>query len=333
MFPERLRGEEPAPEIQDYAEQLRSMAAEEGLPEGVLSERGLHLTAILLEQVHHNHGDPDRDSYKHYHNDSHALNVIKRSWKLWKPFAEALPARFDSTGFELLMIAGAGHDIINDPSAARDNPGQNEWKSAELVYDMMLEAGYEEPAARRVEAAITKTTVKRNEEGVIIQTQMRQGPKDIMGLVLGQADMNGILIEGPSAMLQDAYALYLEFTDTPLKKAIRNPVGVANFLREEKKYLNSRVAALSEDLRYYIDDETERELIIAVYRQEFGNASRQALDVAENLQDTPEKTRKIVDASFSAAGRVAQRGLSQIMAVKRYLVEEVTPSQKDRHQD
>ncbi|HVI60902.1 MAG TPA: hypothetical protein VM535_01955, partial [Candidatus Saccharimonadales bacterium] len=210
-----------------------------------------------------------------------------------------------------------------DAEAAVHQPGRNEQQSAQLVGERMQAAGYEEPAVQRVADAIIKTTAQRTPDGVIKQTFIREGSKDILGLCVGQADMNGILIEGPGELFSDAYALYLECSQTPLMNVLTNPRGTIDALRDEKEYLASRVAALPGDLAYYVADPTEREAIKQIYYQEFSSVSRAALEVAERLHGAPEKTREVVSSSFSWAGRVAQRGLSQVVAAERHMLDQV----------
>lgn len=319
-----------SPEMPDYLGQLHDMALDEGIPEGVISERGYGLAADLLKIMWRDHGDPESDSYKPYHNDGHGLNVVLRSWRLWKPLHDELPDRFDTGAFELLMIAAAGHDIVNDPDAAKNYPGQNEVDSAVTVCRMMIDAGYDDAEAHRVYDAIIKTSVARDEHGVITQTYMREGSTDIMGLILGQADMNGILLEGPSTLFDDAYAIWLEMTETPVKDALHSPVGVVNFMLDEEKYLNDRVEALSEDLLYYVDDPEEREAIVQIYWDEFRGPSLRALQTARLLRSAPDRTRSMVDESFGFASRIAQRGLEQISAVKGHLVGQVKPGSETK---
>lgn len=317
------------PEMPNFIEQLHTMAAEQAIPEGVISQRGYMLAAELLEEMWRNHGDPSSDTYKHYHNDGHALNVIRRSWCLWHPLHEDMPEHFDEEGLELLMIAAAGHDIVNDPETAREHPGQNELDSAVYVFEKMTEAGYDTGQAQRVYDAIIKTSVGRDDRGVITQTYMRQGSKDIMGLVLGQADMNGILLEGPSTLLDDAYSIWLEMNATPFRNALHNPPDVVGFMLDEEEYLNDRTAALSEDLKYYVDDPDEREAIKQIYWDEFRGPSLRAIQFARRLRSAPKDTGQMVEEAFSSASRVARHGIGQILAAKRGLIEHVKPTPKE----
>src|SRR5262249_47440335 len=151
---------------------------------------------------------------------------IKTFWTLWKPLWEQLPNRFSIEGFEEGMLALAGHDLKNDPDGAREESDRNEEESAEIVYDMMLQAGYKDSRAQNVYDAIIKTTVEIR-DGVLVQTKMREGSKNILGLCVGQADMNPLLINGPTEMLQTLSALWWERSSgTPFKDAVRNPAAL-----------------------------------------------------------------------------------------------------------
>jgi hypothetical protein len=329
MKPEDFPDEEPTQEMPDFRGRLVALMTEEAVAPELISERGLLLATRLLEEVWQRHGDPGQPSYKHRHNDHHALNVIRNSWVQWKPLHDKLPDRFDTEGFELLMIAGAGHDIIYDSQQVTEQAGHNEQSSGDLVYDRMIEAGYGMAAAQRVYDAIIKTTVEIRSDGSIVQTKMREGSQDVLGLVLGRGDMSGILLRGPDELYGEAVALYNEGGHASLKdKLSLNPSGIVSMLRSEKTYLDDRVASLSEDLRYHVEDEAEQALIIQVYREEFGHASIEALQAADSVYRAPEKTRQMVEEALLFAGRAAHRRLDQIAALKRYMIDQARHTEK-----
>lgn len=328
MSREQLSGEEPTQEIIDYAWRLRQLAIEEGVPENAVSDRGFALAAELLEKAYHDHGDPTQDTYKHRHNDSHALDFIRNFWALWKPLSEHFPDLFDQDGFELGMIVGAGHDIVFNQQDARERPGHNERASAQLVSSMMSRSGYDygPVAIERAYNGIIKTTVERK-NGVIVQTHMREGSTDLLGLCAGQADMNGPLIKGPSKLIRTAYTVWLEEyqyehpNEALVKDVLKRPPSFASFLINQKHYFGSRVVVLSEDLKHYVSDNTTRAEIIAVYREYFGSASLRTLEVVDTLHGTPETTKKLVNESFNAAEQIAHQGLGRLMMVPRYLAD------------
>jgi hypothetical protein len=312
MSLERHSNEEPTPEVRHFIDELHAIATEEGVPGGSIDERGFRLAATFLEQMRQEHGD------KPHHNHMHGLNTTRCFWAQWRPLWEKLPDRFDVEGFELGMLATAGHDIINELGAP---PGENERASAELVYNMMLEANYEEPAAQRVYNAIIKTTTETDEEGVIVQTQMRTGQKDILGLNVGWADMNAILLMGPDVIFRDAPALHQEY-------ALESDL--AEFLRDEDAYLRHRIAALRGDLQYYVEDEAERDIIKRVYWDEFRDPSLSAVKATKRLYDNPEQTRRLVNNSIRATKNIAYQGLGRLIAMQRHMADHFKRNSHDK---
>jgi hypothetical protein len=333
MSGEHLAGKEPTQEVIGYETRLRNMAAEEGVPEGVISDTGFRLTAQLLEKIHRDHGDSTKDTYKHRHNEEHSLDFIRYFWALWKPLSEELPDMFDRDGFELGMIVGAGHDIVYSKRGAKERPGHNERESAQLVSGLMLEHGYAEAKVQRVYDAIVKTTVEYK-NGIVTQTHMRQGSKDILGLCVGQADMNGALIKGPSELVRMAYAVWLEEhatieRDTSVKALLSRSVSFARFLGNQKQYYATRIAVLSDDLRHYVDDEAQRAIIVNVYKSQFQKATLRTLETVDAWERAPQQTLQAVEDSFNYAARLTTQGIERLAAVPHYLTAKLKLNRPD----
>lgn len=319
MSLEWRRDAEPAPRIPNYTGELLNVADKLGLPEGAIDEKDIALTVTLLERMREDYGDPDKETYRHHHNDTHAMNFITCYWMLWKPLWEKFPDTFDIEGFKVGMFIGAGHDLVQ----SMKGPGQNERASAELVHEMMLEAGYGEKLAQRVYDGIIKTTVEL-QDGVLAQTYMRKGSKDIAGLIAGQADMNVPLIQGLDMVFGIAFDVWLEDNNIAIDDALKYSTEIADFMaQDEKNYLDSRVAALSDDLKYYVTDPKKRQAIIGVYRNEFERASRESLQAVDSMHTKPDKTKSMVEDSFRFAGKVARVGIDQIKAAKQHMTDQI----------
>lgn len=273
-----LRDFEPkTPEVY-YHEQILALLEE--FPSAEVSERAIELSITLLEEVKAKYGDENSENYKPYHNDEHALKVIRRAWRLWEIIRTELPGRFDEKGFELLLIAGAGHDIVWNS----DTPdGEDEQESAEVVAKHMRDAGYEEEDILRVTSAILATTVERAEDGTIIQSKIREGNKDLLKFVLATADVDGIAMEGAPTMLGDAFNLFLESIINKPGNTSSRLKTLYGFLKYQTKYLQDREKARPGDLRHYFSKE-EIAIINEVYRAQFKNTIIEAQRAAEKLR-------------------------------------------------
>ncbi|HTB49179.1 MAG TPA: hypothetical protein VK712_03795 [Verrucomicrobiae bacterium] len=313
---------EVADEMPDYGARLDALAVELELPEHALSERGRSVAVTLLEEHWREHGDKSKETYKPYHGGEHPLDIIGRSWRLIKILAEILPNRFDSLMYELGAIAGAGHDVINKPGAP---VGQNERRSAKRTGTLMREAGYGEPEIERVEDAIITTTVTRNAEGVIIQTNMRVGSRDALKPIVAEADINGIIMEGVPTMVRDVFNLFLEFSGGSLEEVFHNPTGAADFFRTQAQFLEDRLAVIDQDLGYYFS-EKEKDLIQAAYAQEFNGRTRDALAAARVLFRFSKLPEEIIRTALTRTEDMASAGTDRFMQLKHYLVEVLTRS-------
>ena len=202
----------------------------------------------------------------------------------------------DDEGYELLLIAGAGHDIVVGTQGQKT--GYDEMESAKITTKVMEEAGYSEEQIKRVSDAILATTVERDEEGNITQSFVRKGTKDPIKLALATADINGTTMEGISTLVRHAAQLHAEISGIKVEDIKHNSEGFSNFLFTQAQFVSGRLSALKEDRLHYFSKEAEDKLEKA-YEREFTGATRDVISLAKTLDRFPEMTRMVVDRALS----------------------------------
>ncbi len=290
--------EPPESDKQNYAAEITELARETELE---LPQRSVDLAAQLLEQMYQSHGDPNSETYKPYHNDQHALNVIRRSFRLWQLLGEELPEKIDLEGYELLLIAGAGHDLVVHSGKQH---GYDEDESARLTAEFMGSAGYNDMQIARVVDAIKATTVVRDEEGNIIQDSIRSGSKDPLRLVLATADINGTTMEGIPTLVEDAVNLHAEIVGALPEDLSEANTGIAHFLFSQAQFVDGRLRAIQGDLDYYFLPE-EVAKIKKAYEREFTGATRDVISLSKTLISFPEMAISTVEKVTTSLGSTA----------------------------
>ncbi len=286
--------ETPTQEPSNYVLKIHELM--DDIPEGVVSERAVELSASLLEMVHETYDDPAGPRYKPYHNSQHSLNVLRRSWRLWGLFQEQLPDKFDDDGYETLLFGAAGHELFVDGDTAA---GKDEKRSGKFTLRYLLSAGYDHDKAKRVFCAIEATTVEREEDGSIIQSNVRRGSKDPAKLILAMADINGIPMEGIPTMLEDALNLDMEYSQTCLKDLLQHPKKALGFVLAQADFLEDRLAAMEGDIAYYFEGE-EKKIVEEVFQKEFSGTSREALALASRMKRAPSLAEVAIEKALSS---------------------------------
>lgn len=298
--------EAPESKKRDYSAEIVDLARE---IEVELPQRAVDLAAELLERMYQSHGNPDSETYKHYHNDQHALNVIRRSFRLWQLLRGELPEKIDQEGYELLLIAGAGHDLV--VHSGREH-GYDEKESARMTAECMRAVGYSDEQIFRVEGAIKATTVVRDEEGNIIQDSIRSGTKDPLRLVLATADINGTTMEGIPTLVEDAINLHAEIVGALPEDVTEANTGIAHFLFSQAQFVDGRLRAIQGDLEFYFSP-AEVAQIKKAYEREFTGATRDVISLSKTLISFPEMATSTVEKVTSSLGSTALSPLKKAL--------------------
>ncbi len=231
----------------------------------------------ILEEVASNNAD------KPYHNQEHAATVMQRSFRIWRSLQEIASEQFDDRGYELLAFAAAGHDLFQDYKT----PGENELRSAEAVV-LFMDGLYDEHDKERVYDAVIATTVRRSvETGVIEQLYLKDGSRDPLKFVLSVADTNGIALEGPRRMVNDAVKLFMEFNGVSGEASfLENSKELGKFLMLQAGFLGARLESLPEELAYFFpgDDSQRTNAHIVKKMEELLYPGVAAFSVAQALQ-------------------------------------------------
>lgn len=305
------------PDTAYFAGRIETLA-EEILPAGTsISDKAIAAGAVLLEQTYEAHGDKALPSYKSYHNHEHPLTVLRRDYKLLTIMQTTLPDRFDDSIYDLSTPPTCGHDLVNTPGRPA---GENETDSAVIVRQTMLDFGYSQDQAQQGYDMVEGTAVERDEKGAIVQNNLRRGSNNPLKWALANADINGIPMEGIPRMVSDAFDLYLEFSDTPVKDFLRNPAGAAKFFQTQAQFLEDRLAVVDEDLSYYFSDE-EKAALQAAFTEEFTGKTRDAISAARMLFSFPEVPELIISSALSKVDTAVSSGSEQLERVKLHVAE------------
>ena len=272
-----------------------------------LPERAINLSIDLLEQMYQANGDESSETYKPYHNDQHAIDVIRRSFRLWNLLHRELPDKIGTDEYELLLIAAAGHDLV---VGSGKEQGYDEYASGIIVAHSMQLAGYDKAQIVRVQSAIDATTVTRDSVGNITQDSMRSGDKDPIRLVLATADINGATMEGIPTLVENALGLYAEMTGELPESVDETSHGITEFLLSQAQFINGRLEAIQGDLEYYFSPEDARR-IQAAYEKEFTGASRDVISLSKTIASFPEMAKMTVEKVTSALGASALKPIEK----------------------
>ncbi len=292
--------EPPKDKEPDYRADIAEIAEEF---EVELPEKAIGVAVELLRQVYEKYSDPESETYNPYHNYKHTMDVIRRSFRLWQLMGEELEGevneegyKIDDEGYELLLIAAAGHDVV--VGSKNQELGYDEQESAKITAHRMQQAGYSEEQIKRVCDAILATTVERDEEGNITQSFIRQGTKDPLKLALATADINGTTMEGIPTLVDNASRLYAEIIKVKVEDLKHHSEGLSTFLLTQAQFVSGRLKALKGDRLHYFDKDTEAKLEKA-YEREFTGASRDVISLAKTLSSFPEMTKMVVEGTLS----------------------------------
>lgn len=284
----------------DHADTIHDLIEEHEIPDGIITEEIFEAGLGMLQLAHEKYGDPKGETYRAYHDDRHALNVLARSWKLLSLHRKKFPEKFEDSDYALSMFAALGHDLVQGTGGDK---GEDEHQSAALTREFMKRIGFSDNACDRVTEIICATIVNR-ENGTIIQTNIREGKKDILKLILATADINSVAMEGTPALVNDVFNLLLETgnngqgisVEEMLIKAQEPKVpiddntykynDVVTFFRNQATFLEDRLNALKGDFAYYYEGKEIKE-IDAIYEETFTGATREALGVVRMLDRHP----------------------------------------------
>jgi hypothetical protein len=256
------------------------------------------------------YGDPESPAYRAYHNHDHGYIVTSRGQQLWRALSFHLPDIFKPEDARLLAVASIFHDGCQDYNEF----ARNERVSAEMAVAAINKHSsfYLDDAATRVVSTIMTTVVKRDDNGVIKQINIREGDKDPLKLGLALPDINGILMGGAPVMVDDGLRLFMETNGyRTCREVLQNARNFGAFLQTEAGFLRGRVSDIDGDVDYYFDDEQTRAIVKKVLADLF-QPGIHALELASMIEK-PQEALKVVDW-------LLQSGASSLLEVKSELM-------------
>jgi hypothetical protein len=264
----------------DYERQVVDIA---GMvrPEARLAPETVSLATEALYAVHADFG-PDSDHPMSFHNGPHSVAVMRRGVRIGNILFPYLSPVHQRRFFDGMILGGATHDRFQ-----LLGPGENEVASAaygvELVEaaDGVLNTDF---FKRRLTYADLATEVSMDPDGKLVQVNLRKGARDPIKFGMSFADINGIAMEGPKRMWEDATNLYYEQTP-PDEQSISGLfvfyAGQVRFLRQR---LNDR--QVKPDIAYYFPDTFED--IYREMRREYHHNIVTAHGLALKIAERPE---------------------------------------------
>lgn len=275
----------------DHADTIRDLMEEHEVPEGVITEEMLEAGLGMLQLAYEKYGDPTSETFKQYHNDEHAIDVLGRAWNQLRLLKAAFPDRFTDHDYRLLFFAALGHDSVHGDGGAM---GSDEEQSAEWTLGRMRRLGFDEADCERVREAIVATTVKtREEDGAIVQTYIRDGSDDPLKFIMAYADINGMLMGGLSVFANDSLNLYLELQHKTVSDVQADKSSLQAFFGTQLKFVDTRLQELDKDYAFYFKDDADK--VKKLYYDTFTRASRDAYSAVKTIDSRPHIMELVVE--------------------------------------
>ncbi len=248
-----------------------------------------------LEEVDARFGEKS-DNPLPYHNATHALDVMKRSFRITNAVLPYIYKPYQCKIYDLALIGSATHDIERGQEKSLD-----EKLSADFAVNMIRSRGHspinQSKFISRLRDGILATKVTRRPDGNIQQVNLRKGSRDPFKLILATADINGIAMEGPKRMTRDAINLCYELHQG-------NPTSeeLLDFILSQRAFLKERLSdkQIKPDLEYYFKDSSKE--VYELGRNEFHGTIDDAYSVAIKLANLP-LVRNSIDSALSVVDK------------------------------
>lgn len=314
--------QQPNPEqgqLQDFFQsELLAIEQDEQLavPEGVITEEMRQVGAEMLVAIYNKYGDPNSETFKQYHNHQHALDVLKRAWEQLLLHRSEFSERFTDHDYRLLFFAALGHDGVHGNGGGL---GTDEELSAEWTIPYMRRLGFSDEDCMRVSEVICVTTVyKRESDGAIIQTYIREGSEDPLKLIMANADINGILMGGIPAFANDVLNLWLENNKKAAGDIAEHKEELATFFGTQLEFVETRVKELWGDFQYYYKEDAQK--ISQLYEETFTRATRDALGAIRTIDRMSNLVELLIDEMVSVIEATSGDDQTKLAAAKARLI-------------
>lgn len=244
---------------------------------------------LATEALYAINGDfgPDSDDPLSFHNAPHSVAVARRAVRIGNILYPYMRPVHRRRFFDGMILGGTTHDRYQHLG-----PGENELASAaygvELVEaaDGVLNTDF---FKRRLTYADLATEVRMDEDGRLIQVNLRTGARDPIKFGMSFADINGIAMEGDMRMWEDATNLYYEQTPTD-EQSIS---GLVDFYSGQVRFLRQRLNdnQIKPDIAYYFPDSVDE--VYRDMRREYHGNIVSAHDLAVQVSQRPELKKSI----------------------------------------
>lgn len=260
-------------------------------PEGYqLEATTIPLALRGIEMMDERYG-PESDNPRPYHDGQHEIDVIRRSVRLTNILYPFITETKRRKIYELGFAVGAWHDVVQ----GMVTQGADERASAKVGLAALseLDSPLNTKAFKlRFKLGVLATEAVHGADGQITQPHMRSGSHDPIKYIAASADINGIAMEGPARMLEDATNLALEvYGEKPSKEEY------GHFLVNQAGFLKDRLNddQVVGDLSYYFPPD-DVESIYAQTHKAFHPNIDAAVTIARAMKSRPELQRTIAGA-------------------------------------
>ncbi|MFI5270623.1 MAG: hypothetical protein ACHQT9_01080 [Candidatus Saccharimonadales bacterium] len=239
--------------VLDFEPRLRETASDIEVEGYELREATIPGVARLIGGVNDRYG-PESDNPLSYHNGEHGMDIIDRGVKLANILYPYMKPHHQRGIFDVIFWSGGGHDSVQGLSGDQ----ASEIASSHLVSTEAKSTGDRYLGSklfeRRTNDAVLSTAVLWTPKGELVQPNVLRGSHDPAKLIMSNADINGIAMEGSSRMFVDVVNLCYEMNggQADVDEVYEFLLSQAGFLKER---LNDE--RVKTDIAYYFPETVE----------------------------------------------------------------------------
>ncbi|KKP89021.1 MAG: hypothetical protein UR93_C0004G0014 [Berkelbacteria bacterium GW2011_GWA2_35_9] len=283
--------------------------------DGEKKEATKKLVLDLLTEIEDKYG-VDGEGEKPFHDLAHSLEFIQDSITAFDLYQEKYPNLIDPQDKLLVMIAGAGHDVIQENNGMQD-PGKNEQESAEFVLrqinmDDKLKTIYSDQEKSWLIKMILATRFDFANHQQSLTSDNIQIKEDVLERVMALADLMALgdfdrqHWRGNRLFWEIFGGKYqTEDINGKLKLATNWFDGQIKILHNQTKYLekfDNIGAQLYPDISVNIQLYTEILEQVDILQQKFLNMEIKQEDVEESLKRLLSKDKEIINSLKNELG-------------------------------
>jgi hypothetical protein len=267
----------------DFEERLTSIASSADMVGIKVRPEAIAIGIKALVETDKKYG-PLSPTPLSFHNAYHSLDMTERVIRLTNLLYRFIPLKYVPHVFELGVTGGTSHDWERRLSGTGANEKASSAHAIEEIESRGGPLNYKR-FKERLDLGIVATTVEREENGELVQSQLQKGEADPFKFFMCFADIDGIAMDGPVRMLNDATNLYLEeLPDHQLPSA----KGLLKTLGDQEIFIRQRLGdrRIKADIAYHFPDSIEA--VYQVMHEAFHENIESSSRLAKRIGQSPE---------------------------------------------